>query len=166
MKTIWWSYSAIKTNFFNKINDATRGYWLNKSITSLWRIAFHVGQCSRTCSTVSLVWDAQHWGGLFLFNRCPCVKKVCPIRSRWMMISSRRGSRYDLVMFTVGSIARSMFSVLRLHDDCHWLRTKFWPMGSSQSKLRPSCWLAWVGLLLQQCRLPRYRPGRRDSEPT
>ena len=25
MKTIWWSYSAIKNNFFNKINDATWG---------------------------------------------------------------------------------------------------------------------------------------------
>ena len=77
----------------------------NKLVSAKWlaRIAFPVGQCSRTCSTVSWVWHALHWGGLSLFRRYPCVKKVCPIRSRWMIISSQRGNRNDLVMFTVGS---------------------------------------------------------------
>ena len=94
----------------------------NRFVTVKWlvRIAFHIGQCSRTCSTVSWVWHALHWGGLSSFRRYPCVKKVCPISSRWMIISSRRGNRYDVVMITVGLIAWSLFSVLRLHDDyCH-----------------------------------------------
>ena len=42
----------------------------NKFVTVKWlaRIAFHVGQCSRTCSTVSWVWHTLHWGGLSLFS--------------------------------------------------------------------------------------------------
>ena len=42
----------------------------NKFVSVKWlaRIAFHVGQCSRTCATVSWVWHVLHWGGLSLFS--------------------------------------------------------------------------------------------------
>ena len=128
---------------------------INKDCIPLWTVF----NCDLSLARTTL---RLHWGGLHFFNRCPCVEKVCSIRSRWMIISSRRGSRYDLVMFTVGSIAWSLFSISRLHDDWHCSRTWVLISGGSQSKVRSNCWLAGVRLLLQQCRLPSYRPGLRD----
>jgi hypothetical protein len=165
------SYSTIKTISLTNSMMQCGVTWLNKSnklVTLNWllRIAFHVGHSSSTCLTVSWAWHALHWGGLSFFIRWPCAKKACPIRSRWMMISSRRGSRYDLVVFTV----------VQLHVICSESRDSmktatdgeraFWSVRGSQSKVKSRYWRAIVGLLSQQCHLPSFRPSRHDLGST
>jgi len=68
--------------------------------------------------------------------KCPCVRYVCPILNLWVMISSRRGERSELITFTFGSIACSLFWVSVIQRACYYF----------------NAWVIWVSCIIEMNR--------------
>ena len=122
-------------------------------------MAFNAIQRSITCSTVSWVWHALHWGGFPLFNTCPCVMKVCLIRSQCMMIHHNVVDGVILlclpsIQFRVACPKFQDFMMTAIEWE-RWERV-FWSVGSSQSMLTGSI----------SCRVTSQAKVTQESGPT
>ena len=118
-----WRYSLVF--LINSITEPEKTFENNSDcavtiILKKWRRAIaNDTKWSRICSTVKTTSQAQHRGQVSPRSKWPCKRNECLIVNLWSLISSRRGRRYKLKTFTLGSIACSLFRVSVFQLSCH-----------------------------------------------
>ena len=161
-----------QTNFFNKINDATWGDIAEQVYQVCVGVMIGTDCIPRRTNAVGRVQLWVEFDTHYIEVGCPFLEGI-RVSTRCVQFGVDEWLfHHDVVIDMIWLCS----PLVQLQEACFqfqdsmmtataWER-EFLAVGSSQSKVRSNCWLAWVRLLLQQCRLPSYRPGLRDSEPT